>query len=43
MATDLREDQKMSDDEVLAQITTFVSDTICPLVSNGTDHVDAGR
>jgi len=25
MATDLRADQRMTDDEVLAQITTFVS------------------
>jgi hypothetical protein len=25
MATDLRADQRMSDDEVMAQITTFVS------------------
>jgi hypothetical protein len=33
MATDLRADQRMSDDEVMAQITTFVSLAI--YVKNG--------
>jgi hypothetical protein len=32
MAADLKPDQKLTDEEVLAQITTFVSGSSCGLV-----------